>query len=397
MRNAAIKKSLKYSGLVVMTLQAGMLMAQTDFDPLDPFAGLNSAEEWQNRFRIEAAPNPADPFNNLSGSELWRRTWQGQWKDAAAAGVSFAEFWDGIQGRSGNSYIVKSPFAFQSAEEHWNAWVEAAGGGTEHTRTSVPDWSGDWLGERSTPGVMGGGAQLSDVYEAISDDYKPYFVQSVQAEIEGRAWWPADTCLPNGVFRDGWRNRFIATGPDLTFLIKDQPLPEVRYIYTDGRGFLPEDWALAQWYGESQGVWDGDELIIWSKNVKGWFGGHGLPEYSDQLEYIERWAKVGDQLLVDITFYDPLAFAYPWHDVAVFSSAEDEIQNWMEQPPSLNDCVSTNNIYHDELGLINDRSPSDPEYHDLFDSRPWATNFERAEEAKRQGLLPAAESFIEID
>jgi len=115
------------------------------------------------------------------------------------------------------------------------------------------------------------------------------------------------------------------------------------------------------------------------------------------MQYIERWKKVGDQLLVDITFYDPLAFAYPWHDVAVFSMADDEIENWMQQPPSVNDCVSTNNTYHDELGLINERSPGNPDYHDLFDTRPWASNFERAEAAKEQGLLPAAENFIDIE
>ena len=383
--------------LLVALLQSSLVFSQTAINPLDPFAGLISASDWQNRFRIEAVADPADPFHNLSGAQLWRRTWQGQWKDAAAAGVSFAEFWGNIQGGSGNSYIVRSPYPYVSAEEHWQAWEDAAGGGVQHTRSSVPDWSGDWLGERSTPGVMGGGAQLSDIYEAVSTEYKAYFIQAVQAEIEGRAWWPADTCLPNGLFRDGWRNRFIQTGPELTFFIKDQPLPEVRYIYTDGRGFLPEDWALTQWYGESQGIWDGDELIIWSKNVKGWFGGHGLPEYSDAMQYIERWKKVGDQLLVDITFYDPLAFAYPWHDVAVFSMADDEIENWMQQPPSVNDCVSTNNTYHDELGLINERSPGNPDYHDLFDTRPWASNFERAEAAKQQGLLPAAENFIDIE
>lgn len=377
-------------------LCTGENQAQTPaFDPLDPFADIGSAEEWKNAFRTQGEIEADDVFHNLTGGELWRRTWQGQWKTAANEGKSFSEFYDTIQGNSGNSYQVRSPYSYNAAEDHWQAWFEAAEGGVKHTRSSVPDWSGDWFGERSTPGVVGGGALLRDIYDGISEEYKPYFIQSVQAELEGRNWWPADTCLPNGFLRDGWRARFVRTGPEMTLIVKDQPLPETRFIYTDGRGFLPEDWALSQWYGESQGIWDGDELIIWTKNIKGWNGGHGLPEYSDSLEIIERWAKVGEQLLVDITLYDPLAFAYPWHDVAVFDAAQN-LDKWMQQPPSMNDCVSTNNTYHDNLGLINERSPAHPEYHDPFDARPWATNFKKAEDAKQQGLLPAAEYFNEL-
>lgn len=363
-------------------------------NPVDPFAELSLADEWENMFRKAGELDPDDPFNNLTARQLWGRTWNGQWKTASSQGISFADFYNTIKGDSGDSYVIESPYPYTSAEEHWNAWMEAAGGGVQHTAESLPDWTGEWSGGDNP--VMGGRAQLSDLHEATSDAYKAYHIQSIQAELEGRNWWPADTCLPNGVMRDGWRIRYIMMTPEMTVFIKDTPVTTNRYIFTDQRGFLPPTSALPQWEGESQGIWDGDELIIWTKNIRGWFVGHGQPENSDQLEIIERWKRIEDELVVDITLYDPVAFAYPWHDVAVFEKI-DGTEEWASSPPTVNECVSTNNAYHDEHGLIAERSPTNPDYHDLFDLRPWVTNFERAERAKEEGLIPEAELFINLD
>ena len=101
--------------------------------------------------------------------------------------------------------------------------------------------------------------------------------------------------------------------PTIVLIDKDRPNSETRYVYTDGRGFLPESHRFPMWYGESQGFWDGDEFIIWSTNFKAWAITHALPEYSDKLEVIERYKRIGDQILLDMTLYDPEAFAFPWH------------------------------------------------------------------------------------
>jgi hypothetical protein len=110
------------------------------------------------------------------------------------------------------------------------------------------------------------------------------------------------------------------------------------------------------------------------------------------LELIERYALIGGELLVDITFYDPAAFAYPWHSVSSFSRSA-ELGDWAGSPPTVNECVSTNNVHHNERGVIDEFGPGDPQWRDLFDARPWGTVFERAERAKQQGLLPAAAPF----
>jgi hypothetical protein len=280
-------------------------------------------------------------------------------------------------GTGGTGVQIRSPYPYKSAEEHFNAWRKAAGGGTKPTRANLPDWSGDWQGV--TRGALTFRALVRDVWEAVSPDYRPRFQQLLTAELEGRHWWAADSCLPDGMGRFyslGGTYHFMAD-PTIVLIDKDRPNSETRYVYTDGRGFLPETHRFPMWYGESQGFWDGQELIVWTKSFKPWLISHGLPEYSDKLEVIERVKRIGDEILVDMTLYDAEAFAFPWHDTVVFSKLKD----WKLAPPTFYECVSSNNVYHDENGKIQEYLPGDPLYRDFSDPRPWATVFERAEKS----------------
>ena len=363
--------------------------AQPDVDPLDPFDGLSSAAEWIEKFTIEADPDRGDPFHNLTASEWWAGTWNGEWSSAAAEGRSFEEFYAEFQGQSGNSVALRSPYPYGSAEDHWNAWRQAAGARTATTPRTLPDWSGDW---QTRAVVTRGAIQVRDLWEGVSEEYKPRFERGLQAELEGSHWWPADTCLPNGYFRNGWSMRYVLLNDQVMIMAEDQPLNEYRVTYHDDRGFLPEGIVFPTWYGQSQGFWDGDELIVWVKDIKGWYAGHGLPEYSAELQIIERWKRIADEIVVDVTLYDPLAFAFPWHEVVLHTLRED----WTQPPPAHNECVSTNNVYHDESGRIAELGPDDPRYRDIFDARPWAGVFGQMEEAKRTGRLPAAPSFLTV-
>ncbi|WP_428103520.1 hypothetical protein [Candidatus Rariloculus sp.] len=378
-------------------LVAGLLLslvawgqAEYDFDPADPFEGLASATEWRDMFRTDVKVDPNDPFHNLSPRDWWGNTWHGEWRSAAARGTTFEEFYAALQGdaNGGRSVDIRSPYRYASAQAHWNAWLAAADGGAVHTRETLPDWSGDWSGGAGLPDAL-----IREYWNGVSEEYRPRYEQMLQAELEGRHWWPADECLPNGFARSGWSIRYFMADPSMALLAFDRPVTVARYIFTDGRGFLDEARAIPQWMGESQGFWDDDELVVWTRSILPKSGGHGVPEYSDQLEIIERYAMIGDQMLVDITFYDAAAFAYPWHSVGMFTRNTDR-EDWARQPPTVNECVSTNNVHHNELGLIEEFGPEDPQWRDLFDSHPWRTVFERAEQAKERGLLPAAPSFL---
>jgi hypothetical protein len=370
-------KSLYAAGAILLaSLSASALIAAqspaANFDSAHPFAKIRTAAEWTDRFRSnKPAIDANDRFGNMTSRE-----WADAWTKRPES-LSNEAFLRSHPGTGGTGVQIRSPYPYKSAEEHFNAWRKAAGGGTKPTRANLPDWGGDWQGV--TRGVLTFRALVRDVWDAVSPEYRPRFQQLLTAELEGRHWWAADSCLPDGMGRFyslGGTYHFMAD-PTIVLIDKDRPNSETRYVYTDGRGFLPETHRFPMWYGESQGFWDGQELIVWTNSFKAWLISHGLPEYSDKLEVIERVKRIGDEILVDMTLYDAEAFAFPWHDTVVFSKLKD----WKVAPPTFYECVSSNNVYHDENGKIQEYLPGDPLYRDISDPRPWATVFERAEKS----------------
>jgi hypothetical protein len=357
--------------------------------PADPFAavrgGRQTPQQYQAQYRYNAAVDPADPFHNWGGN-LWNQTWEGQWLAAYRDGKTFREYWNGLQGNAGQSLILATPYPYRTAEEQWGAWKAAANAGRGGAaQPSAPsDWSGQW-------GAGGAGNVLQrDYYASMSSAYKPRYAMSIQAEIEGRHWWPADSCLPNAFGGAGtWAFRYANFNGPLVHFNNPNPVYEGRYIMV-GRDFLPPDQSIPSFMGESIGFWDRDELVVWTKNLHPNMRGHGEAEYSNEMQMIERYVRVGDNLLVDVTRYDPVAYAGPQHTVGIFVRATEY------QAPLQNDCVSTNNVFHDEKGWIADLAPGQPGYKDIFDLTPWVTNWMKAEEAKRQGQAPPAPSILEI-
>ena len=348
---------------------------EASFDPARPFSALKSAEEWTRLTRTgKPKPEANDRFHNMTSGE-WADGWQSQKRKQ---GISNEEFLASFKAKGGSGVVVKSPYPYKTATEHYEAWLKGADGGVKPTRENLPDWSGDWQG--LPVGVLRLNALVRDVWAGTSEAYRPRLQQLLNAELEGRHWWSADGCYPDGMARFytlGGTYHFMMD-PTIVLIDKDRPNSETRYVYTDGREFLPEDYRFPMWYGESRGFWAGDELVVWTKNFKSWVITHGIGEYSEQLEVIERIKRIGDRILLDITLYDPEAFAFPWHDVVVFSKLKD----WRTAPPTFYDCASTNNVYHDENGHQNEYSSGEPNYRDPGDLRPWATVFERAEQSK---------------
>jgi hypothetical protein len=340
------------------------------FDPAHPFARIQRAEQWKAVFILGTPDLVADdPYANMTSREFSLNTWKGQSLDGKFASA---------KGTGGAGVAIRSPYPYKSAEEHYRAWFAAAGSPTAKPREALPDWSGDWQG--NAVGVLGQEAKISAVMAALSDEYKPRFAQLLRAETAGRHWWPTAFCLPDGFGRfysehgSTWHFMMDRT---MVLITKDRPNNETRYVYTDGRGFLPKELQFPQWYGASQGFWDGDDLVMWSAQFKAWVIGNGMPEYSDKLQVVERMKRLGDEILVDVTLYDPEAFAFPWHDAVIFKQLPD----WTVAPATFSECVSTNNVFLDADGALGERTPGTPGYIDLSDPRPWATAFERGEAA----------------
>ena len=93
--------------------------------------------------------------------------------------------------------------------------------------------------------------------------------------------------------------------------------------------------------------------------------------------------RFGDEMLVDFTIYDSKAFAFPWHEVAIFKNAP---KNWLEAPSNYVSCEWTNHVFLAN-GQLEEHAPGDPGFQDPTDLRPWATAY--ADWAKANPKLAA--------
>jgi len=263
---------------------------------------------------------------------------------------------------------LASPHPYTNAWEHYQAWLKEAGGGTRHTRDTIPDWSGNW------EGGAGFGRQnpASDVVRILTPQYQEYFVQELKASTEGRIWGAGAFCLPGGFFSALDTREFIVAPGRVWTLAAGNGSNTIRWIYTDGSGHSPEQFQFAKWHGESIGVWDDDALIVHTNQIRGWTG--GLSEFTDNLETVERYRRVDDTIEGEITLYDPEVFVSPVNSRLRF---ELDPETRPELRQLYNTCVDTNGpstkVFMDDRGLLNERLPGDPLYWDSTDPRPWGT------------------------
>ncbi len=86
----------------------------------------------------------------------------------------------------------------------------------------------------------------------------------------------------------------------------------VRQIFTDGREHRTD--LAPMWMGDATGYWEGKTLVVETVNFndKTWIDREGVP-HSDQLRVLERIRlDEDDNLLIDITIEDPVAFTESW-------------------------------------------------------------------------------------
>lgn len=90
-----------------------------------------------------------------------------------------------------------------------------------------------------------------------------------------------------------------------------------REIWMDDRPFPPE-WALHTWQGFSKGHWEGDTLVVETRNLKpGWIRRNGLA-LSDKAHMTERYIRHGDILHHTMFVEDPVYLTEPMIKTNVF-------------------------------------------------------------------------------
>lgn len=132
----------------------------------------------------------------------------------------------------------------------------------------------------------------------------------------GGEYDPISDCRPPGHPRwatEPFLHEFIVT-PDQTWLVNEM-VNDVRRVYTDGRAHsTPED-AYPTWNGDTIGFWDDDILVMHTMYLMaGQYQRGTQPDYSDQVELVERWKKVdGITIQADFWVFDPVNLVAPWY------------------------------------------------------------------------------------
>lgn len=294
---------------------------------------------------------------------------------------------------------IVSPYPYQTAQEHYEALLEAArarGGPTVYTKANRPDWDGyyvrdaaaddggDWLGGRVN--------QAPTILSLLTPEYQKRMVQGNYHEtVNNSPQWNASFCYPEGFLRwwiqsnggfdlttNQWQVQFLAGTAD-NFL---------RQILI-GREHQQE---VPQWYGEAVGFWDGTTLMAWTANVQGWTLTHSMFDFSDSMETVETWRQVSDAsgrlgLDYEVVFYDPEAFVEPLRATYRFVRAELPGENPNRRYTYLQ-CLSN---LRNTNGMPTQLSIDDPRFIDYY-GRPWAQNWEENFEVgwdkPEEGLLP---------
>lgn len=270
---------------------------------------------------------------------------------------------------------IVSPYPYRTSLEHYQAWLERARGGTKHTLVTLPNWDGHWEGNA---GWLGGQIQVSTVVAALTPQYREYYVQQTKAEAEGRAWWPSAFCLPDGFIRGIQGAEQFVVRPGQVMAISStllQTETQIRWIYTDGREHAPEDEQFPRWLGESIGFWDGDALVVHTNQIRQWNAARSMMfEWSDQMTAVERYERMGDTIVGEITLYDPVAFVRPLHVRMRFNLSKNP-----KSGPAYNTCTDSDgpssNVYVNDAGILAQRAPGEPGYWNPSRPRPWAAHY----------------------
>jgi hypothetical protein len=91
-------------------------------------------------------------------------------------------------------------------------------------------------------------------------------------------------------------------------VILNEMVHDARIVPLDGSDHLPD--GVRQWRGDSRGHWEGDTLVIETRNFTGKTSFRGT---GPGLHLVERFTRVAEgTLLYEYTVTDPVSFERPW-------------------------------------------------------------------------------------
>jgi hypothetical protein len=214
--------------------------------------------------------------------------------------------------------------------QHETAWAlyealrKDANGGTRLEWSRLPDWRGVYT--RARGGITYDPDQPPGALPTakLTPEFHARMLRRIEDAKRGVEWDPISTCAPPGHPRwltEPFLKEFIVT-PDQTWLINEM-VNDIRRVYTDGRGHVPEADRYPLYNGDSIGFWDGDRLVIHTNQLREGIYQRRNPDYTDQVETVEIWQRAGDTIEVDVWVYDPPALVEPWYTRQSYAKLDD--------------------------------------------------------------------------
>jgi hypothetical protein len=182
----------------------------------------------------------------------------------------------------------------------------------------------------------------------LTKDAQVHYDAAAKATKEGKIYrndiglcWPAG--MPIMMTRV-WPVAMIQL-PTAVFMISEL-MNSLRIVYLDGRQHTNPDIAVPSFNGESIGHWEGDTLVIDTRNFVDdhhWLHDRlGIPA-SDQMRIVERIRMVegGNRLQVDFTITDPKVFKGEWKWTKTWNRVNNRDIAEVECLPDLNQHMPT--------------------------------------------------------
>jgi len=149
--------------------------------------------------------------------------------------------------------------------------------------------------------------------------YRPeHWDEVIYLDMWTNLYDPIMTCQPMGIPRQGPPGRIFHTENDITFLYGSGGdggggYPDFRVMATDGRDVNDRQVVQTKYTGHSVGHWEGDTLVIESVGFTPatWLARGGF-FHSEDMRVVERLTRRGDQILYEVTVFDPEVLLQPW-------------------------------------------------------------------------------------
>jgi hypothetical protein len=202
--------------------------------------------------------------------------------------------------------------------------------GSGSAQTARPDFSGIWQRAGGGPGLIADEPPMTEWGREKYALAKPIHGPRTVSPVESNA--AELRCLPMGIPGMYFRPRtfqFVQLPARTLMLFEVDHM--WREIHMDGRSF--PDVPLGTWLGYSIGRYDGDALVVetrqfrgWEPEAQRWLDRLGHP-FSDELKVTERFRRTGrDTLVNEITIDDPVAYTRPWTATMNYRRQADDFE-----------------------------------------------------------------------